>query len=140
MSGYNLMVQKNMPAFCGSGTIEDFNKIVLTVGPLDPPSIKATVDATNPMIFDLTWNMNPNSRDYSAEDVLHIASFDAEDMSYTLMPFDCTATRKDETFRLDLSTDPFIYEGCTREFFFYFSNSDYSKFSDSQHLAISVAE
>jgi hypothetical protein len=140
MSGYNLMVQKNMAAFNANGMIEDFAKVVLTVGPLDPPSIKATVDATNPMVFDLTWKMNPNSRLNSEDDILHIASFDPEDACITLLTFDCAAIRKDETFRLDLSTDQYIWPGCIREFYFYFASPDNSKFSDSQHLAILVAE
>jgi len=136
MSGYNLMVKKNMPAFGKSGELEEYDKILLSLGSLYKPDVKDEVDKANKNIHNFIWRYNKDLVNVSPDDKLNIAVMDLDDELNNVFILESEVKRQDEKFIFDFSKNGKEFEFCNCYLYFYFSNADNTKYSDSQALPV----
>lgn len=133
MSGYNLFVKTNLPAFNASGEIADFNVLKFAVGDLPQASnVVIEDDAAVPGGIHLTWVDNTGTGIAVATDRLRIAAMYNGEIAVLS---GIAATRADQAANVLL---PFG-AGVSVHVYAFFENEGNTKYSNDQHALVAVS-
>ncbi len=101
LHGYNLLVQRNLPAFGGDGRICDFSKLQLTAGAVALPD-GLRVREEEEGLWRVEWEGTPLQANASPEDRLQLYVMKDRE-TFVVKPLECGDARRSDgtaTFRL----------------------------------------
>jgi len=110
MSGYNLFVKTNNPAFDAQGQLADPGSLHFSQGPLQLPyQLKAKLNTVNPQLIDVSWKNQLQGTEYDMDSLMAVI-YSGDTFSD---PEDTGFKRRDEQVQLSLppdsGLDPYIY-------------------------------
>ncbi len=133
MSGYNLFVKTNLPAFSATGEITDFSLLKFAVGDLPQASnVVIEDDAAVPGGIHLTWADNSGTGIAAATDRLRIVAMCEGEI---VVLSGIAATRADQAANVLL---PFG-AGVSAHVYAFFENEGNTKYSTDQHALVEVS-
>lgn len=131
MTGMNLFTKTNMPAFNSQGEIEDFSKLVFSIGKLASPTelVVEKTDGTESGI-DVSW-VNGELDRGNADDRLMLVAIDKDNgMIYTQLKG--IGARVDESTQIELPFGP----GDDVQLYFFYGDVKNRDFSRSLYTSI----
>jgi len=135
MSGFNYFTQKNIGAFGSDGQIEDFSKIQPFIGSLPfPVEFNGSVDQTDGTKLVFEWKDDKDVCQFSDESMLNIIVL----VKGSLRPRLFYSMCKRSELKTEIDVDGMYPEGTELNVYAFFSEDEFTKFSDSVHNAVTV--
>lgn len=135
MTGHNFFTQKNIGAFGSDGQIEDFSKIQAFIGDLPlPVEFNSSVDKTDGTKIVLDWKDDKDICQFSDESMLNIIILTKG--TFRARAFYMTSKRSELKTEIDI--DAVYPDGTEINVYAFFSEDDFTRFSNSIHSAMTV--
>lgn len=135
MSGFNLFVKKNIFAFNSSGEIEDYSKVQIAMGKIAFPfEFNTEMDKTDGTKIMLDWKDDKEVYQFSEEALLNVVIL----TKGSSRPRRYFAICKRSELKAEIDIDGRYPEGTEINVYAFFSEDEFSKFTDSEHHALTA--